>query len=177
MLQVLSHKLTIDVKHTPGHVEIIIIDHTMHLQRAPCSAAEPMIARKDGIGPGVGRLCMHAAVHVPRVFVSVVHSRRAREVVLAQMQALRGAAEIDDEGHFKVCVRVGEVRAASGDPHSKFVDALSIPVKRARTEQVCALDPECAEFLSRYCIFCSERQPLLAFVLAIVCAGGGGARG
>jgi hypothetical protein len=136
------------VKHTPEHVEILVIDHTIHLLHAPTLLlAENNAGTVKDVSSGCQvsevspattppRLGIHASVHLPRIFVSVVHSRRAREVALGQMQALRAAVELDDEGHFQMCLQVGEVRAASGDLHSKFVDALSVPVKRARTEEV-----------------------------------------
>jgi hypothetical protein len=68
------------------------------------------------------------------------------------LSASVAAAELDDYGRVKMCMRVGPMevmRTVSGDrPHSKSVGALSIPVKGARIKQVSPLDRSRAGCLS-----------------------------
>jgi hypothetical protein len=70
------------------------------------------------------------------------------------LSASVAAAELDDYGRVKMCMRVGPMevmRTVSGTPnrpHSKSVGALSIPVKGARIKQVSPLDRSRAGCLS-----------------------------
>lgn len=146
-MQALARTLSIDVRHTPGHVEVYVVDHVLHPLAPDAAPSAGAAADAAAITPAprvVERARVHAAVHVPRVLVSLVHSRCAREVAVLQLRSVRAAAECDDQGTYRAVVQLHELRAASSDPHAKFVDALSVPVRRARTEQVCPFPHQAA---------------------------------
>ena len=138
-MQALAQALHIDVRHAPGHTEVVILDHTLHTC-APAAVQPRASQRLELPAPASMRL----AVHVPAVLVSVVHAGAGCELLLCRVHNVAAAAALDDEGAADVRLTVQEIRAGSSDPAATFVDTFAAPVVRVRSDQGWALDPTAA---------------------------------